>query len=118
MSDTNRENGGKVVLFHNPEANGDNRRPDFSGTITLNKDYKKGDELRVVVWHSGQTSRGNEYFSGRCDLDDNRNSGATKTGYDINNMVSSRGNSAPDSGAASAAEGLEEVLDDDDDIPF
>ena len=39
-------NHGKATIFHNEDANEDNKRPNLSGTIEVSEDIPKGTKLR------------------------------------------------------------------------
>ena len=54
MSDYN--NHGKATIFHNEDANADNKRPNLSGTIEITEDIKAGTKLRIAGWTNFQGS--------------------------------------------------------------
>ena len=49
-------NHGKATIYHNEDANEDNKRPNLSGTIEVSEDIPKGTKLRIAGWTNFQGS--------------------------------------------------------------
>ena len=54
MSEYN--NHGKATIFHNKDANEENKRPNLSGSIEITEDIPKGTILRIAGWTNYQGS--------------------------------------------------------------
>ena len=44
------KNYGKATIFHNEDANEENKRPNLSGSIEITEDIPKGTVLRIAGW--------------------------------------------------------------------
>ena len=49
-------NHGKATIFHNEDANADNKRPNLSGTIEVTEAIPAGTKLRIAGWTNYQGS--------------------------------------------------------------
>ena len=47
-------NYGKSGIFKNEEANAENKRPHFSGSIEITTDIPKGTKLQIAGWENRQ----------------------------------------------------------------
>tara|TARA_Y100000401_G_C8187143_1_gene156936 strand:+ start:183 stop:467 length:285 start_codon:yes stop_codon:yes gene_type:complete len=47
---------GKATIFHNEDANKENKRPDLSGSIKITEDIPAGTLLRIAGWSNFQGS--------------------------------------------------------------
>ena len=47
-------NYGKSGIFKNEEANAENKRPHFSGSIEITTDIPKGTKLQIAGWENKQ----------------------------------------------------------------
>jgi|TARA_R110002020_G_scaffold73787_2_gene189267 hypothetical protein len=50
------KNHGKATIFHNEDANEENKRPNLSGSIEITEDIPKGTVLRIAGWTNYQGS--------------------------------------------------------------
>lgn len=48
------KNYGKSTIFHNEDANEENKRPHFTGSIDVTENIPKGTKLRIAGWENRQ----------------------------------------------------------------
>ena len=48
------KNYGKATIFHNKDADSENKRPNLSGSIEVTEDIPKGTMLRIAGWINKQ----------------------------------------------------------------
>ena len=48
------KNHGKATIFHNEDADSENKRPNLSGSIEVTEDIPKGTMLRIAGWINKQ----------------------------------------------------------------